>query len=110
MAKTPHSSWNLSNIVFQRLIPTLSELLDAPLDQNVSTVPDGDPAFDRAPDPDRRHGMPGCDLEDPCRVRRGYQYSRRAFVEQQQLEAQVRIEIDFGAHGRRSELGFGHGH
>src|SRR5438876_9248893 len=39
IAKTPHSSWNLSNIVLQRLFPAVFEFADIPLDQRLTISP-----------------------------------------------------------------------
>src|SRR5881394_3076599 len=97
MAKTPHSSWNLSNIVLEGLFPAVSESADASVHQRLPPVGDDDPVFHRTADCQSSHAMSGRDGEDARRVSRGNQHPRRTFVKQQKLRAQVRIELDLRA-------------
>src|SRR5437879_2077187 len=105
MAKTPHSSWNLSNIVLEGLLPAVFESADTAVDQRLPPVCDDYLIVHRGTDSKSFHGVLGGDLDDLLRIGRGQQHSRRPFVKQQQLRAQVRIEIDFGADASRSERG-----
>src|SRR6185295_4994405 len=104
MAKTPHSSWNLSNIVLQRVFPAVFEFADTAVYQRIAPICDHNPIFDCRPDLDGFHRMLRRDFDDCPRIGRRYQHSRWSFMKQQQLRTQLRIEIDF-----RADIGWSEG-
>src|SRR6266849_218996 len=110
IANTPHSSWNLSNIVLQRLFPAVFEFADIPLDQRLTLNPlayawvsNDDTILHCRSDLYCFDSVPGGDLNDALWFGSGYQHSGGAFVEQQALRPQIGIEIDIGADARWSE-------
>src|SRR5436190_15265413 len=113
MAKTPHSSWNLSrwagdppalpsraplsNIVLEGLFPAVFESADTAVDQRLPPVCDYDSVFHRETYMQSLHRVLRGDLDDLLHSCCRQQHPRRPFVKQQQLRAQVGIEIDVGA-------------
>src|SRR5579871_6950432 len=105
MATTPHSSWNLSNMRFKSVVVGGLQIRDEPAPQRLPSTADLDFSLDCNAHNGRFHPMFTSDSMNLVGLCGGDQHARRALVEQQEIRAKLRIQVDAGADAAEGRFG-----
>src|SRR5215475_8629877 len=106
MATTPHSSWNLSNMVLQSMLPGGANCRDIPCGHQVTPPRHLDSPFYGNAHYRGFDAVSVGDLRYPFGMSRRKEDARRSFMEQQQFRPERRIQVDARAHARMPERAF----